>query len=92
MASTVTPILPLTTNIEKSYRILIYHAYPDVSYSPFSTENEPHIRYYHSKTVDLPHNFKFEGFTAIDPFECEDDLIKFVQEYMGRFWRRHKTW
>ena len=84
--------LPETTGTEYRYRVLVYYAYPDASYSPLSKQNEVQVRFHTHKHIDLDRNVSLEGFREARIPAEEAKLKKWADKKMHRFYRKHKTW
>ena len=88
----ISTCLPDTTGIEYRYRVLVYYAYPDASYSPLSKQNEVQIRFHTHKHIDLDRNVSLEGWKEAHIPPEEAKLKEWVEKKMHRFYRKHKTW
>ena len=84
--------LPETTGTEYRYRVLVYYAYPDASYSPFSKQNEVQVRFHTHKHIDLDRNVSLDGFRESRMSDHDVKLKNWVEKKMHRFYRKHKTW
>ena len=88
----ISTCLPDTTGTEYRYRVLVYYAYPDASYSPLSKQNEVQVRFHTHKHIDLDRNVSLEGWKEAHIPPEEAKLKKWADKKMHRFYRKHKTW